>query len=108
MTYDLWREQFLPGEGLRLSLSLGTGSLAVRLVLALPLTGIHPVGLSLSFFVSLCSHLGQDVRSCFLLILSCGWYKGDMGSRVEMGLWELFVGLGHRCAGPGCGGTRGG
>lgn len=59
--------------------------------MALPLTGIHPVGLSLSIFVSLCSHLGQDVGSCFLSILSCGWYKRDMGSRVQTGLWELSV-----------------
>lgn len=74
--------------------------------MARPLTGTHSVGQSLSFSVSLFP-LGQDVRSCFVSILSCGWYKGGMGSRVQMGsgsfLWAQDTGTG-----PGCRGTRGG
>lgn len=36
---DVWREQFPSGEGLRVGIPLGLGSVVLRLVLALPLTG---------------------------------------------------------------------
>ena len=59
-----------------------------------------PPGSASTFSVSLCSHLGQDVRSCFLPILPW-WYKGDTGSGVQMEALALSVGTGRRHAGPG-------
>lgn len=81
------------------------GSLALRLVLTLPLTGTHPLGQRPSFSVPLSSCLGQDVSSHFPLILSCGWYKGTWGVQGEgdSGSFQEAQGagaLGHGAAEP--------
>lgn len=48
---DTWRGQFFPREELRLCLCLGTGSQALRLLLALPQMGTPTLGGSLPFTV---------------------------------------------------------
>lgn len=126
---DLWPvERSVPawGGAQAGSLSLGTESLALRLVLALPLTGIHPVGLmastcgSVSFL--LCVSVFPPGTGCKVLIpldfvlwagMQARWARVPwaswglvfVGGALSPEAWMLCLGNGHFI--PVCAGVSG-